>query len=345
MTAFGGAGAALGAVGHVASSTFEVVSGTLVPGNGGGGGGGSQHARAVSEGQRPTKAASPPASLVSSPARQSRIRMASSSGNSGFLTPIQPRAKTFQETSTSSLSLASSPSARILSTSSSLLTSPFSSIAAVASAATGQVSLEEIQDKIGKASSLLNSLHGSLFEELTHLQNHHTKELSRAMRDFGARQLQIERSRLRDMMEILSDLRVEISVTSHSTTILNSNEPTTPGGVAAGGSVSRGISRHPSMHALVSATTSTTTPPRGLGSVGGWEDGPGGGSLIENVLEDEKEEARMLYRQHELQRSRSRSIHSNHGSPVQDRHVWPRSNETKKDKDEDELSEKIPFDD
>lgn len=345
MTAFGGAGAALGAVGHVASSTFEVVSGTLVPSGGAAGGGGSQHIRAVSEGQRPTKAVSPPASLASSPPRQSRIKMASSYGGSSFLTPIQPRARTFQETSTSSLSPSSSPSSRMFSASSSLLTSPFSSIAAVASAATGQVSQEEIWDKIGKASSLLNSLHGSLFEELTHLQNHHTKELSRAMRDFGARQLQIERSRLRDMMEILSDLRVETSTTSHNTTNHNSNDPTASAEAATGGLVSRGISRHPSMHALVSTTTSITAPPRGLGSVGGLEEGPIGGSLIENVLEDEKVEARMLYRQHELQRSRSRSIHSNPGSPIQDRHAGPKSKETKKDEDGDELSEKIPFDD
>ncbi|GJJ70340.1 uncharacterized protein EMPS_02689 [Entomortierella parvispora] len=339
LTAFGGAGAALGAVGHAASSTFEVVSGTLVPGNGGSSSGGSQHARAVSEGQRPTRAASsPPASMASSPPRQSR-KMASSGGGSGFLTPIQPRAKTFQEPSASSLSPASSPSARMFSTSSSLLTSPFSSIAAVASAATGQVSQEEIQDKIGKASSLLNSLHGSLFEELTHLQNHHTKELSRAMRDFGARQLQIERSRLRDMMEILSDLRVETSTPSHNLTTQNSNDPTTPGGIAMGGSVSRGISRHPSIHALVSTVASTTTTPFG------WEEGTGGGSPFENVLEDEKEEARMLYRQHELQRSRSRSIHSNHDSPILDRYTGPRSKDAKKEKEEDELSEKIPFDD
>ncbi|KAG0053855.1 hypothetical protein BGZ83_000329 [Gryganskiella cystojenkinii] len=272
MTAFGGAGAALGAVGHaaghVATSTFEAVSGTINLGGG---------------------------------------------GNSN-------------STVSSGIGDWSHHGSRMFASTSSLLTSPFSSIAAVASAATGQVSQEEIQDKIGKASSLLNSLHGSLFEELTHLQNHHTKELTRAMRDFGARQLQIERSRLRDMMEVLSDLRIETS----SSISNNINDAAT----GPGGAISRGISRHPSTHALGLATTP------GLSGIGG---GGGSDGFPFDMIEDEKEEARQLYRQQELrQRSRSQSLKSNQGSPVAFRN---NKKDKKEDKEEDQMSEKIPFDD
>ncbi|KAF9282795.1 hypothetical protein BGZ68_005753 [Mortierella alpina] len=82
MTVVGGAGAALGAVGHAATSTFEAVSGTIS--TTGGGNGGIQHSRSASE------------------------------------------------------------------------TSPFTSIAAAASAATGQqfMSLEEIQDKMAAESGV-----------------------------------------------------------------------------------------------------------------------------------------------------------------------------------------------
>ncbi|KAF9281516.1 hypothetical protein BGZ74_002329 [Mortierella antarctica] len=177
---------------------------------------------------------------------------------------------------------------------SSILASPFTSIASVASAATGQIPLEEIKDKMGKASSLLNSLHGSLFEELAHLQSHHTKELERAMQDFGARQLQIEKSRLRDMMEILSGLQTETMTASiasgspfHSSRIsLHRPYP----------------SRQSSYNALASSWISDKADLVGL--------------------DDEKEEARLRQREYEIQ-ERHEALY----------------------KEEDSLSEKVPFDD
>ncbi|KAF9326243.1 hypothetical protein BG006_010309 [Podila minutissima] len=177
---------------------------------------------------------------------------------------------------------------------SSILASPFTSIASVASAATGQIPLEEIKDKMGKASSLLNSLHGSLFEELAHLQSHHTKELERTMKDFGARQLQIEKSRLRDMMEILSDLQTETTTASiasgspfHSSRIsLHRPYP----------------SRQSSYNALASSWISDKADLVGL--------------------DDEKEDARLRQREYEIQERRKAL-----------------------NKEEDTLSEKVPFDD
>ncbi|KAF9080264.1 hypothetical protein BGX23_002385, partial [Mortierella sp. AD031] len=121
------------------------------------------------------------------------------------------------------------------------------------SAATGQVPLEEIQDKIGKALSLLNSLRGSLFEELAHLQSHHAKELERAMRDFGARQLQIEKSRLRDMMVILDDLRADTALGAPSQGSVSGLGSQMLAGSTRDvtlGRGSRGISRQPSSNEL-----------------------------------------------------------------------------------------------
>ncbi|KAK3823817.1 MAG: hypothetical protein J3R72DRAFT_501692 [Linnemannia gamsii] len=192
MTAFRGAGAALGAVGNTATSTFEAVSGTIASG----GTGGYQHTRS------PSLLSYSQGSLELRPHHLRALNESSSlschhpaqSSSTTTLTPVRPQSRQFQELNSRALSA------------SLLLTSPFTSIAAIASAAVCQVPLEDIRDKIGRASSLLNSLRGSLFEELAHLQSHHTKELDRAMRDFGARQLQIEKSRLRDMMEILGVL-------------------------------------------------------------------------------------------------------------------------------------------
>lgn len=330
MTALGGAGAALGAVGNAATSTFEAVSGTITSG----GNGHSQHARSASEGvarQRPSitgggRALSPqpisriirtPTTPPSSPANESTLVVKlpstpSQNISTTTLTPVRSRSWQFQE-----------PNARNLSASS-LLATPFTSIAAVASAAVGQVPLEEIQDKIGKASSLLNSLRGSLFEELAHLQSHHTKELERAMRDFGARQLQIEKSRLRDMMEILDDLRVE--------TAANATTPASGSGLGSllfGGSTrdvtlgrsNRGISRQPSSNAL----GQTAGGPLQDGSLG----------LFDDYVYNEKAEAQLMQQRQadkSLQLSRSLSVHSGHGSPSVSR------------KDDDTLSEKIPFD-
>ncbi|KAF9279791.1 hypothetical protein BGZ88_012549 [Linnemannia elongata] len=333
MTAFGGAGAALGAVGNAATSTFEAVTGTITSG---GIGGHSQHTRSASEGvaiKRPSitggeRALSPqpisriirtPTTPPSSPANESTLVVKlpptpSHSSSTTTLTPVRPRSRQSYDLNARNLSA------------SSLLTTPFTSIAAVASAAVGQVPLEEIQDKIGKASSLLNSLRGSLFEELAHLQSHHTKELERAMRDFGARQLQIEKSRLRDMMEILDDLRVETAVNA-----------TTPASVSGLGSLilagstrdvtlgrgSRGVvSRQPSLNAL--------------GQIGGGLLQDGSSGLFGGPEYDEKEEARLMQQRQsdkDFQRNRSLSVHSGHGSPSVSRN------------DDDTLSEKIPFDD
>lgn len=331
MTAFGGAGAALGAVGNAATSTFEAVSGTITSG----GMGLSHHTRSASEGvarKRPSitggeRTLSPqpisrivrtPTTPPSSPANESTLVVKlpptpSRSISTTTLTPVRPRSRQFQDLNARSLSA------------SSLLTTPFTSIAAVASAAVGQVPLEEIQDKIGKASSLLNSLRGSLFEELAHLQSHHTKELERSMRDFGARQLQIEKSRLRDMMEILDNLRVE--------TAANATTPSSTTGLGAlmlAGSTrdvtlgrgSRGVSRQPSLNAL--------------GQIAGGFLQDESSELFGDREYDEKAEIRLAQQRQadmSLQRSRTLSVHSGHGSPSVSR------------KDDDALSEKIPFDD
>ena len=152
------------------------------------------------------------------------------------------------------------------------------------------------------------------------------------MRDFGARQMQIEKSRLRDMVEILNDLRVESNA---------ANVGTAPAGADGSNSVlgsqallgstrelttglnSRGISRQPSINAL--------TP-----GVGPLDDGS---NFPFDFEQDEKAESRALQRKYELQRKnstvrgRSRSTASEHGGP------------SARKKDEDSMSEKIPFDD
>ncbi|KAG0265918.1 hypothetical protein DFQ27_000282 [Actinomortierella ambigua] len=79
-----------------------------------------------------------------------------------------------------------------------------------ASSSSTESALEELELQMRRASSRLNAMHGSLADELAHLQHHHTQALERAMRDFGQRQLKIERSRLRDMMEILTELRWQV---------------------------------------------------------------------------------------------------------------------------------------
>ncbi|KAG0375340.1 hypothetical protein BGX24_009240 [Mortierella sp. AD032] len=328
MTAFGGAGAALGAVGNAATSTLEAVSGTIASG-----GTGYQHTRSASEGvtkkktsiterartlspQPFSRVARTPTAPPSSPANESSSLVvklpppSQSSGTTTTLTPVRPQSRQFQELNSRALSA------------SSLLTSPFTSIAAVASAAVGQVPLEEIRDKIGKASSLLNSLRGSLFEELAHLQSHHTKELERAMRDFGARQLQIEKSRLRDMMEILDDLRMGTAV-SASTPALESQ-------ILAGstrdpivGRSSRGISRQPSSNVL--------------SYMGGGLLQEASSGLLVGQEYDEKAEARLFQQRQadkSISRSRSQSVHSGH-----------RSDASLIEKDDDTLSEKLSFDD
>ncbi|KAF9084735.1 hypothetical protein BGX29_002406 [Mortierella sp. GBA35] len=193
------------------------------------------------------------------------------------------------------------------------------------SAATGQVPLEEIQDKIGKALSLLNSLRGSLFEELAHLQSHHAKELERAMRDFGARQLQIEKSRLRDMMVILDDLRADTALGAPSQGSVSGLGSQMLAGSTRDvtlGRGSRGISRQPSSNEL------------GQSAGGPFQDGSLG--LFMDLAYDEKAEARLIQQRQtdrSLQRSRSLSIQSGQGS------LSARKN------DDDNLSEKIPFDD
>ncbi|KAG0370765.1 hypothetical protein BC939DRAFT_462796 [Gamsiella multidivaricata] len=340
-TAFGGAGAALGAVGHGATSTFEAVSGLITPGGG--------HSKAASEsavrGSIEVPDRSTSTSPLTSPSRRSLLSFSSS-------TPPPPNKKPIviklsSNTSQTNLSnLMGSPtptrprprpsleSASRTASASSLLTYPFSSIAAVASAATGHMSLDEMKDKIEKASSLLNSLHGSLFEELSHLQNHHTKELERAMRDFGARQLQIEKSRLRDMIEILEDLRIESSSTAVGTSgstpvsVLGSRSFMGSTRDLTVGRDSRGISRQSSMHGLSS----------GIGS------SSAGASSLFDFDHDEKAEARTYQRQYELQRKNStirpsdidcerlRAEQENYGSS------------SVRKEEEDPMSEKTPFD-
>jgi len=159
---------------------------------------------------------------------------------------------------------------------------------------------------MGKASSLLNSLHGSLFEELAHLQSHHTKELERAMKDFGARQLQIEKSRLWDMIEILGDLQTESTAAPiasgssfHSSRISLHRPHDGPGDRG------RLLSRQSSYNALASSWISDNP----LDLIG---------------LDDEKEEARLRQREYEIQAQERREARY---------------------KDEDTLSEKVPFDD
>ncbi|KAG0033648.1 hypothetical protein BGZ81_007775 [Podila clonocystis] len=296
MTALGGAGYALGAVGGVvgqvggavgqaASTTFGAATGT------------SSHSKTLSEGGAtsspglfgrrpqppPSPTKQPPETSPTAVNRRSSILTLSSSSaplSPSTLSPVQGRSSQPQQSAPNAISA------------SSILASPFTSIASVASAATGQVPLEEIKDKMGKASSLLNSLHGSLFEELAHLQSHHTKELERAMKDFGARQLQIEKSRLRDMMEILSDLQTETTA------------PAASGSPYYASRIS--LRPHPSRQSSYNALASS------------WiSDKP---DLV--GLDDEKEEARLRQREYEIQERREARC-----------------------KEEDTLSEKVPFDD
>ncbi|KAF9574930.1 hypothetical protein EC968_004931 [Mortierella alpina] len=345
MTVVGGAGAALGAVGHVATSTFEAVSGTIATTSGSNGG--VQHTRSASEsmvkrsraGSETSKmlpsffsrAKSPPTSAPapaimtqsasgteSTGSSQMSHSVASESSRSSSpsastLTPIMSRSRHVQDLSASSSKSLSA---------SSLLASPFTSMAAVASAATGQQSmpLEEIQDKMGKASSLLNSLRGSLFEELAHLQSYHANELGRAMRDFGARQLQIEKSRLRDMVEILNDLRIEShvcpSAVESGISGLGTLSATGSSRELALGVPRRGISRQPSAQTL-------NLGPRGL-----WGDGSAGSFLDEVLDEDEKAGLRAQQQQHfeQQQHQQRQRAHT-------------------QDYNDDALSEKVPFDD
>lgn len=296
MTALGGAGYALGAVGEVvgqvggavgqaASTTFGAATGS------------TSHSKTLSEGGAtnspglfgrrsqppPSPTKQPPGTPPTTVNRRSSILTLSpspTSSSSSTLTPVQARLSQPQHSAPKAISA------------SSILASPFTSIASAASAATGQVPLEEIKDKMGNASSLLNSLHGSLFEELAHLQSHHTKELERAMKDFGARQLQIEKSRLRDMVEILSDLQTETAAPIASWSPFHSSRI----------SLHRPYpSRQSSYNALASSWMS---------------DKPDLG------LDDEKEEARLRQREYEIQERRETRY-----------------------KEEDTLSEKVPFDD
>ncbi|KAF9430973.1 hypothetical protein BGZ76_000634 [Entomortierella beljakovae] len=336
LTALGGASVAFGAVGNAATSTLEAVSGSI----GQGGSSKSQHARAASESaaKKPFKTSlegrqDPPLlSHIASPqSSRSSILIKEPSAVSLPPNPSQTNSA-FQPRSRLSMDLSS----RAASTAS-MLSSSFSSIAAVASAATGQTPLDETRDKIAKTSSLLNCLRGSLFEELAHLQNNHTTELERAMRDFGARQLQIEKSRLRDMIDILNDLRFDSNTTS--TGGIN-----TPGTSIAHGSQlftgstldltqgrgSRVISRQPSIGTLTPGVSGTSS------------DGSG---ILFSFETDEKAEIRDHQRRYELQRRNSsfRSINlqrrnsestkSQDGSPSTRR------------MDGDTTSEKIPFDD
>ncbi|CAO3570749.1 unnamed protein product [Mortierella alpina] len=340
MTVVGGAGAALGAVGQAATSTFEAVSGTIATTSGSNGG--MQHTRSASESMsKKSKVGSEtsrmlpsflsrnksPSSLAPAPATTMQsvsgtestgvtqmshpvasVNSQSSSTTTSTLTPIMPRSRHVQDPlASSSKSLSAS----------SLLTSPFTSIAAVASAATGQqsMSLEEIQDKMGKASSLLNSLRGSLFEELAHLQSYHASELERAMRDFGARQLQIEKSRLRDMVEILNDLRIESHACPPPSGISELGTLSGAGSLRELGldAQSRGISRQPSAQTL------------NLGSRGLRGDGSATSFLNEVLDEDEKAGLRAQQQQHYEQQQRQRTLAQDHNN--------------------DALSEKVPFDD
>ncbi|KAF9354289.1 hypothetical protein BGX26_007893 [Mortierella sp. AD094] len=342
MTAIGGAGAALGAVGHAATSTFEAVSGSIGQG---GGGGENQHAKAASEsstkrssvlvlgGSRATSLLlSPtvpsqlePPSTPPSQIRESLVVKLSPNSSQANATPGQQRSRLSMDVTKTYSTL-------------SLMSSPFSSIAAVASAATGQTPLEETKDKIAKASSLLNCLRSSLFEELAHLQSNHTKELERAMRDFGARQLQIEKSRLRDMVEILNDLRFESNA---ATTAGGSNTPgaaSGPGSQLFTGSTldltqgrdSRGVSRQPSIH--------VSTP--GIGGTS--SDGSG---ILFNFEADEKAEARNQQRQYELQRKNSTVRPNDFQRYLSQSNTSEQGSPSSHRKDEDSMSEKIPFDD
>ncbi|KAF9173299.1 hypothetical protein BGX21_008109 [Mortierella sp. AD011] len=343
MTAIGGAGAALGAVGHVATSTFEAVSGSIGQG---GGGSGSRHTKAASESLvkgssvsvlEDDRATSP---LLSSTAPPQRTPPSTSPPQvkDSLVVKLSPNSSTTSGQQRSRLSM---DVTRTYSTSS-LLSSPFSSIAAVASAATRQTPLDETKDKIAKASSLLNCLRNSLFEELAHLQDNHTKELERAMRDFGARQLQIEKSRLRDMVEILNDLRFE----SNGTTAAagsggGSNIPGAASGPGsqlftgstfdlAQGRASRGVSRQSSMHAL--------SPVIGSAS----RDGSG---ILFNFEADEKAEVRSQQRQYELQRKNSTVRPKDLQRHLSQSNTSERGSSSTQRKDEDSMSEKIPFDD
>ncbi|KAF8976244.1 hypothetical protein BGZ46_008424 [Entomortierella lignicola] len=337
MSAIGGAGAAFGAVGSAATSTFEAVSGSI-----GQGGYGSQHSRTASETStkrssvlipdRIRETSPPPRSPVvssqpappSTPPQQIKESLVVKLSSNTAMASASPG----QQRSRQSIDLASRTNSR-----NSVLSSPFSSIAAVASAATGQTPLDETKDKIAKTSSLLNSLRGSLFEELAHLQNNHTKELERAMRDFGARQLQIEKSRLRDMIEILSDLRFESTPATAASDILTPGTASGPGSRLftgstldlAQGRISRSLSRQPSAKALTPGTGGTSN------------DGSG---ILFNFEDDEKAEARNQQRHYELQRKNS-TIRPNgfHSSPSE------RGSSSSRRKDEDSMSEKIPFDD
>ncbi|KAG0246815.1 hypothetical protein BGX31_008058 [Mortierella sp. GBA43] len=344
MTVLGGAGTVLGAAGSATASTLGAVSASFFSGNKGTGRG--RHAKAASESivkkpydtsdippplpPRPLQASPPPAS-PSSQGKGSRsslvIKLSPSTSQTslesimGSNAPIQSHPRT-----RSSLDSVSRP----LSTS--ILTTPFTAIAEAASAATGQVPLEELNDKIGKASSLLNSLRSSLFEELTHLQDHHTRELQKAMRDFGARQLQIERSRLRDMMEILDDLQIGANTaTSAAPTNSGLGLGLGSGSQTFGGSTtndlstgwkSRGVSRQSSFGAQ--------TP--GIGSSHERTGFPFGSGA------DEKAEAREQQRLFELQRNNSARLNARRTDSL--RQGAPSDN-----RDKDAISEKAPFDD
>ncbi|KAG0013153.1 hypothetical protein BGZ80_011258 [Entomortierella chlamydospora] len=342
MTAIGGAGAALGAVGHVATSTFEAVSGSIGQG---GGGSGSRHIKAASESLvkgasvsvlEGGRATSPLLSPTVPPQRAPPSTPPPQVKDS-LVVKLSPNSSTTSGQQRSRLSM---DVTKTYSTSS-LLSSPFSSIAAVASAATRQTPLDETKDKIVKASSLLNCLRSSLFEELAHLQNNHTKELERAMRDFGARQLQIEKSRLRDMVEILNDLRFESNGTTAAAAAGGSNIPGAASGPGsqlftgstfdlAQGRASRGVSRQSSMHAL--------SP--GIGSTSRDESG-----ILFNFEADEKAEARNQQRQYELQHKNSTVRPKDLQRHLSQSNTSERESPSTHRKDEDSMSEKIPFDD
>ncbi|KAF9981895.1 hypothetical protein BGZ65_003458 [Modicella reniformis] len=347
MTALSGAGVALGMVGYVATATLGAVSGTIVSrhidiSGKGKGSSRSRHTKAASESvvgkspepllPRPLMAAA--ARSLTPPLQNKKpgstlvVKLSPSSSQSSLgeiigngSTPIhhpQPRSRHSLDLSPRAISVLSSP-----------FTSIAAAASAAASAATGQVPLKEIKDKIDKASSLLNSLRSSLFEELAHLQDHHTRELERAMRDFGARQLQIERSRLRDMMEILDDLQI------------GTNSTPAAAAVASGGGTGSGLGSQAFMGSTRNLTTalashSAQTP--GVGPSGNGTGFPFGSES------DEKAEVRAQQRR-ELQRRNSnpRSIHfSEHD------HHWridPTNQGIASNKGKDLMSEKVPFDD
>ncbi|KAK3818931.1 MAG: hypothetical protein J3Q66DRAFT_179908 [Benniella sp.] len=386
MTALGGASTALGAVGHVATSTLGAVSGTLASGSKGISGIGlsigigkgssrSKHTKAASESVVHNPVGSFLSTLVRSPVATTTASTASLPSPSPLPSPsaLPPQSKGSRSSlviklspSTSQSSLESiigggnsSPihqlqprsrhsldsSSRALSATASLLSTPFTSIAAAASAAAGQVPLEEINDKIDKASSLLNSLRYSLFEELAHLQDHHTRELERAMRDFGARQLQIERSRLRDMMEILDELQIGVNTTSSATAVASESRPESrpglrlrsisqPGsrGDPTVGRTSRGMSRRSSHGAL--------TPGIGPSHHRTATGFPFGSEM------DEKTETREQQRRHELQRRRSGTRPNRRDEREFSQGVDSTNPGTESDhREKDTISEKMPLDD